>query len=145
MRKAFLFISVCFIVMPTIHAILIPIIDETISPKAAKIHAGEYNTFRFVFIMTAYYYAVFFLLFAWLPYFLLQVSNMPTLLQSRPARFAELFVLQIMMIYALRINEDYFRAGNSVLKWIILLVISCLLLSLIPLTPFINKRKKYTV
>lgn len=145
MRKVLLFIIVCFIIMPAIHAILIPIIDETISPKAPKIHAGEYNTFRFVFIMTAYYYALFFLLFAWLPYFLLQVLNIPTLLQSRLARFAELFVLQIIIIYALRINEDYFRGGNAVLKWNILLLISCLLLSLIPLTPFINNKEKHVV
>jgi Na+-driven multidrug efflux pump len=145
MKKIILFFLVCFIFLPVLHAILIPIIDETISPRAAKIHHGEYNTFRFIFIMTAYYYSIFFLVFAWLPYFLLQVFNKSTLFKSLSARFLELFILQVMIIYALRINEDYFRAGNSTLKWSLLLIISCLLLSLIPLTPFISRKQKNNI
>ncbi len=119
-----------FIIVPVLNAVLIPFVDQSISPKAPK-PTGQYNTFKYVWGMMLVYYA---------PMLLVGLSVVlnfvyyakSRLTNSWAVRLIIYVFVQLVLIYILRINEDYFRHGSATLKWMTIIVAEGILMAFIP-------------
>lgn len=124
-------ILIAGIIVPTIHALLIPWIDQSIYPYAPS-PTGTYNTFHYVWFMTLWYYSFNFLwtlfLFGFVTYWV-----GPGLMQHWVYRLMLYATLHLLVMYFSGTFGDYFRIGGAGRKWGTLLSLECILLSLIPM------------
>lgn len=125
-----------FIIIPALYAITIPLIDFIVPPSAPansfKLHAN--NGIIAIWGGILVYYAFYFLIACWVPYCLiLNVAKKSRIVRSLVARWVMLAGLQVVPMIGNQLNQDFFKYGNSNLKWGCFFLITGLLLSFIPI------------
>lgn len=134
-RILFSLFVVPFIMIPVIYAILIPLIDFMVPPKAPPSSFNLYGNNGMIAIWGGIlvYHSFFFLIACWTPFSVIQNAgkNSP-IIRSKLMRWIMLSGLQVVPIAGNHLNVDFFKYGNGNIKWGIFYIITGWLLSLIP-------------
>jgi hypothetical protein len=125
-----------FIIIPALYAITIPLIDFLVPPSApaSSFNLHENNGIIAIWGGILVYYAFYFLIACWVPYCLIQnVGKKSRIVRSMATRWVMLAGLQVLPIVGKQLNQDFFKYGNSDLKWGCFYLITGLLLTFIPI------------
>lgn len=131
-KKVLLSTGVSFILVPTIFAVFERLIDHIVPSHTpvARLQFTYYNTLSYLWVLTAMGYSLKFLLLCYIPVQLIITYSENPFIHSYTGRMMLFVIFQFVIIYTSIVNEDHFRSGNSLIKWIVLLMISSSILSI---------------
>ncbi len=147
MKKILYNALVVFCLWPILCAILLSIIEK-IHPEPFTINyslypLGVWQYASFIWPNLLMFYSIKFLLIGWMPYLLIQIAGEKNrFLTHIIFRFLSIVVLHTILIILNNMYGDYFRSGNTLLKWVCFLVVISAILSLLPIRWALNKGKK---
>lgn len=150
MKKILYSIFIVFCLSPFLCAILLSAIDK-ILPEPFNIvdslhPLGVWEYAYFIWPNLLMLYSIKFLLVVWIPYLLIQIAGKKSrLLRHFIFRFASIVILHGILILINDMYGDYFRSGNTLLKWICFLVIISAILSALPVRWALNTSKEVKV
>ncbi|MEO8171923.1 MAG: hypothetical protein ABI581_02525 [Sediminibacterium sp.] len=130
-----LFIVFCF--TPILCAILLSIVEK-ILPEPFNISYSLYplGVLQYASLIwpnLLMFYSVKFLFVVWIPYLLIQLANQNNRFITHVfLRFMILVILTALSIKVADWYDDFFRSGNSSIKWICFFILISAILSLLP-------------